>query len=571
MKPYALIFTFICMSSLFALAAPTNVRATAISQDAFTLRWNAVDSADGYEVEVKMAEQSLVIDEEFEGLTSFPDGWTEGGDYTAIINNKAYAHLGTYFFSIPSSGNFVCLPQSLNPSVLSFWVRSRDANHSFTLIIEESLDYEDWQALRTIEAKSDGTGEITNVYRAFTIDIDNDGVQNKYLRFRKSVGIPPVFIDDVQLYALAPDPLENLHPESAGYNATRITNLDPSTNYLHRVRATINSEQSDYSPWQITSTLAEGSPSSTGSAINNTPASITLPQIGSYPQQSIQIDPDLSDGDYAIEVEESAANTISYSITAANEELPGIYTISHPGFTASSLQVLGAELGDYQLSDGSSTIAITSFTGKGTMQIVLSMDETLPVEMGTMTLTHVGAHSLNLQWFSYSESNLLGYYVLRSAADELSQACRVSELIPATNSSTNTQYLFRDTDVEQSYYYWLEAMDYSGDQSYYGPEYYQMPAPGHVPPSVLRNALQSIYPNPFNPSTTISYSLIEQSPVHLSIYDTRGSLIHRHQESGQEAGLHSYIWNARNAASGVYFIRMQIGERSFERKMVLLK
>ncbi|MCD8480855.1 MAG: T9SS type A sorting domain-containing protein [Candidatus Cloacimonetes bacterium] len=308
-----------------------------------------------------------------------------------------------------------------------------------------------------------------------------------------------------------------------------------------------------------------------GSAINSIPVTITLPQIGTYPQQSIEIAPNIGDGDFLVAVDEPAANTISYSITAADGELPGSYIIHHPGFTASNLEVLSAEYDAVTLANGSSSLSITSFTGKGTLQILLNLDETLPVQMGRMMLVPTGINGVNLQWFSYSESELAGYYVLRSESNDLNQAQYVSSMIEATNTSSTTLYMFHDTDVSESCYYWLEARDYSGSSEFFGPEYYEKQSPGNDTPPILKDTLHAIYPNPFNPSTTISYSLAEPQAISIKIYDARGRLVHRHDEANKSAGRYQYIWNAEGAASGVYFVKLEIGERSFERKLVLLK
>jgi len=79
------------------------------------------------------------------------------------------------------------------------------------------------------------------------------------------------------------------------------------------------------------------------------------------------------------------------------------------------------------------------------------------------------------------------------------------------------------------------------------------------------------YPNPFNASTTISYSLSEQSEVSIEIYDILGRKIDKLSPGRQSAGEHNVIWNAENLTSGVYFFRIQAGNYTEARKMVLLK
>ena len=86
-------------------------------------------------------------------------------------------------------------------------------------------------------------------------------------------------------------------------------------------------------------------------------------------------------------------------------------------------------------------------------------------------------------------------------------------------------------------------------------------------------------PNPFNPSTTIAYELPEgNSTVHvvLSVYNIRGQKVVTLVDELKEAGRYSVNWNGTTSSgsrvsSGVYFYRIQAGEYSAVRKMVVLK
>ncbi len=84
---------------------------------------------------------------------------------------------------------------------------------------------------------------------------------------------------------------------------------------------------------------------------------------------------------------------------------------------------------------------------------------------------------------------------------------------------------------------------------------------------VLLNA----YPNPFNASTTISYSLTKRSDVSLGVYGANGSLIKNLFEGTQSAGLHKFEWNAGDAGAGIYFVRFHSMGNSAIEKIVLIK
>ncbi|MFQ5607215.1 MAG: FlgD immunoglobulin-like domain containing protein, partial [Candidatus Zixiibacteriota bacterium] len=88
--------------------------------------------------------------------------------------------------------------------------------------------------------------------------------------------------------------------------------------------------------------------------------------------------------------------------------------------------------------------------------------------------------------------------------------------------------------------------------------------------------LHQNFPNPFNPTTTISYSLPQRAEVTVTIYNILGEKVRVFTEGRKSAGRHSVTWNSRNesgkpVASGVYFYKVQAGEFSASRKMVLLK
>ena len=83
--------------------------------------------------------------------------------------------------------------------------------------------------------------------------------------------------------------------------------------------------------------------------------------------------------------------------------------------------------------------------------------------------------------------------------------------------------------------------------------------------------LSQNYPNPFNPSTTIEYSLPEQTNVTVTIYDALGNELEILFSGEETAGIHQVTWNASNYASGIYFYRMTSEKFVQVKKMLLLK
>ena len=83
--------------------------------------------------------------------------------------------------------------------------------------------------------------------------------------------------------------------------------------------------------------------------------------------------------------------------------------------------------------------------------------------------------------------------------------------------------------------------------------------------------LHSVYPNPFNPVTTIAYEVPNMSQVTIKIYDISGRVAAQLIDSEMAQGYHTVDWNATNHASGAYFVKMVAGSFVQTRKMILLK
>ena len=95
-------------------------------------------------------------------------------------------------------------------------------------------------------------------------------------------------------------------------------------------------------------------------------------------------------------------------------------------------------------------------------------------------------------------------------------------------------------------------------------------------PTARTTTLWNARPNPFNPQTTIDFSLASSAAVSIAIYDVKGALVKTLVDETMPAGEHSARWNGvdeqgRSAASGIYFVRMVAGSYSQVRKIVMLK
>jgi len=92
----------------------------------------------------------------------------------------------------------------------------------------------------------------------------------------------------------------------------------------------------------------------------------------------------------------------------------------------------------------------------------------------------------------------------------------------------------------------------------------------------LQYALHANYPNPFNPSTTIGYSLIDAQHTKLTVFNALGQTIRTIVNEPQTAGIHTVQWDGRNVlgeqvSSGVYFYRLETGTFVKTKRMMLIE
>jgi hypothetical protein len=92
--------------------------------------------------------------------------------------------------------------------------------------------------------------------------------------------------------------------------------------------------------------------------------------------------------------------------------------------------------------------------------------------------------------------------------------------------------------------------------------------PSNVP---FQFALEQNYPNPFNPTTTINYQLLQDGLVVLKVYDILGREVVTLFNKLEEAGFHSTQFDANGLTSGIYFYRLQAGQFTEMKKLILLR
>ena len=84
------------------------------------------------------------------------------------------------------------------------------------------------------------------------------------------------------------------------------------------------------------------------------------------------------------------------------------------------------------------------------------------------------------------------------------------------------------------------------------------------------------YPNPFNPTTIISFSTNEAGYVSINIYNMKGQLVKTLVNEHLEAAFHNAVWNGKDnssktVSSGIYFYKMKSSSYTSTKKMILMK
>ncbi len=238
-----------------------------------------------------------------------------------------------------------------------------------------------------------------------------------------------------------------------------------------------------------------------------------------------------------------------------------------------------------EASTGIITFAGVDYDAKGDVIIVLNdgMDLTLPVTLSSFTAVLTADLQVKIAWISESETGHAGYNVIRSEVSTLSTAMRINDAIIDNGTANGSQmaYLFTDAEVDSqtTYYYWLESVSLSGESDYYGPLMVTVYAAGEepgIPEITVETKLFSAFPNPFNPSTNLRYSMKEAGDLAIEVYNVKGQLLRSFNRSHDQAGYYQISWDGRDAngnlaGTGVYFYRMSSGTYSSTRKMIMAK
>ena len=195
--------------------------------------------------------------------------------------------------------------------------------------------------------------------------------------------------------------------------------------------------------------------------------------------------------------------------------------------------------------------------------IGMIMATPLPVELVSFSV-YLNDGFAELQWKTATESNNNGFDIERKSVAGWEKVGFVQG--NGTTTSENS-YNFRD-DVNKLQNdiisYRLKQIDFNGSYEYSAEVQINRIAPSDF--SLMQN-----FPNPFNPTTQINFSVPQTSHVILKVYDVNGSEVATLLNQNKSAGNYAIDFNASDLASGIYYYTITAGSFSSTKKMILVK
>lgn len=198
---------------------------------------------------------------------------------------------------------------------------------------------------------------------------------------------------------------------------------------------------------------------------------------------------------------------------------------------------------------------------------IVNNDYSLPVELTSFTAKQNGS-GVMLSWATATEVDNMGFEVEKKSLGTESWQ-KIGFVEGAGNSNSPRAYSFTDKILSPGkLVYRLKQLNSDGSYSYSPEVSATVSAPGEF---ALKN-----YPNPFNPATTISYTLPYDCSLRIDVYDMLGQLAASLVNRQETAGVKEVRWNAENFPSGTYILRMQaLGDDgskfSTSQKLLLMK
>jgi hypothetical protein len=252
-----------------------------------------------------------------------------------------------------------------------------------------------------------------------------------------------------------------------------------------------------------------------------------------------------------------------YSFTVYGNSLfagtnSGVFLSNDNGATWTQIGLAGNNIFSLAIS-GSNILAGTSTAGVWRRPL---SDLTLPVELSYFTCNVLGNNVL-LNWSTQTEKNSYIFNIERKSGSSHWES--IGSIKASVLSNSPKQYSYSDNKLQSGkYLFRLKMIDNDGTFEYSKTIEAEIAFPKNF-------ELSQNYPNPFNPGTVISYSLPLASYIKLIVYNTLGQTIKVLESGYKAAGNYSINFNASDLPGGIYFYKLEAGQFSQIKKMMLIK
>ncbi|HZW39772.1 MAG TPA: T9SS type A sorting domain-containing protein [Ignavibacteriaceae bacterium] len=194
--------------------------------------------------------------------------------------------------------------------------------------------------------------------------------------------------------------------------------------------------------------------------------------------------------------------------------------------------------------------------------IVKGTNISLPVELTSFTAS-ANENNVVLNWVTKTEINNKGFEVERK--DAQGNSVTVGYINGNGTTTEEHSYSFIDSKVSDGKYsYRIKQLDYDGKFNY--SEYIEVTVITPAQFALLQN-----YPNPFNPSTKIVFNVPQAGNVKLAVFNLLGQEVSTLVNEFRAAGTYEINFDASNLTSGSYFYKIEAGQYSSIKKMMLTK
>ncbi len=220
--------------------------------------------------------------------------------------------------------------------------------------------------------------------------------------------------------------------------------------------------------------------------------------------------------------------------------------------------------------------AVTLTSGANSVFICLANmaggENLLPIQLASFTGSVVAMGVVRLDWTTASEVNNYGFYVQRQrSGGTMWEEIQNSFVAGHGTTGVPQHYSFVDRNaLVGGANYRLKQVDLDGTTHYTEPIHIDGTT-SVAPGTAAAFALFQSYPNPFNPTSTIEYSLPADIRVLLRVFNLVGQEVATLVDERQEAGVHKVRFEAANLPSGVYFYRIHAGGFVQTKRMLLVK